>query len=195
MVYWIVWSITKFLRLCSFPLKVVGKENIPKKGAFIFASNHRSHLDPMLIPICTTRKISFVAKESLFKGKFLGWLLPKLNAFPIKRGESDFRALRGILKRIKDGLPVVIFPEGTRVSDEKDRKVQAGIGLIAQKSKVPIVPIYLSGTQKVFPPKARKLKRYQVTVFFGEPFNVPDQLTNLEAANYIMQKILSLHEK
>jgi len=174
-------------------MKVLGGENIPKKGAFILASNHKSHLDPMVIPISLNRKISFLAKESLFKGKFLGWLLPKLEAYPIKRESSDFRALRGVFKRLRSGMPVLIFPEGTRVVDEKERQIQPGIGLIVQKSKVPVIPIYISGTSKVFPPKSKKLKRHLVTVKFGKPFEIPSQFTNVEAAQFIMGKILTLH--
>ncbi|MBU4333041.1 MAG: 1-acyl-sn-glycerol-3-phosphate acyltransferase, partial [Candidatus Omnitrophica bacterium] len=179
-----------------FPLKVYGQKNIPSKGAFIFASNHRSHLDPILIPICCTRRISFLAKDSLFKNKFFGWYLKQLEAFPIKRESSDIGAIKEIMRRLKRNLPILMFPEGTRVREGEESEVQAGIGLIAVKSGLPVIPIYVSGTDKVFPPGSRTVKRLPALVRFGEPLNFSkSDLPYLKIAQKIMDTVEDLAKR
>jgi 1-acyl-sn-glycerol-3-phosphate acyltransferase len=192
--YWITWTIVKIIFPFLFPIKVYGRENIPRKTAFILASNHRSNIDPMIIPICCYFKMGFVAKEELFKNKFLGWLLPQLGAISIRRGSSDVSALKQVLKALKSGKPMLIFPEGTRVLDEADRKVQSGVGFIVSKSKVPVIPLYIEGTEKVMPPRSRSLHRHPVTLTFGKPINPAEW----EGHSYeqisadVMEKILSI---
>ncbi|MBF0533227.1 MAG: 1-acyl-sn-glycerol-3-phosphate acyltransferase [Candidatus Omnitrophica bacterium] len=194
MFYWLMWSFCRFIRMFFFPLTVVGGENIPKTGAFIFASNHRSHLDPMIVPICTTRKICFVAKEELFQKQPLGWILRHLNSIPIRRESADHRAMKTVLNRLSGGTPVLIFPEGTRVVNEAERQIQAGVGWITLKAAVPVVPIYIEGTDKVLPPHAKKLTRHPVKITFGQPVTLT-QIPPKEyqsASEAIMQAILAL---
>ncbi|MDP8213413.1 MAG: lysophospholipid acyltransferase family protein [Candidatus Zapsychrus exili] len=191
MTYWIVRAFVKFIRIFFFPVKVYGKENIPKKGAFIFASNHKSYIDPMLIPLCHNRRMSFVARDTLFKG-FVGWILPKLEAFPIKRATADIGAVKEILKRLKRGMPVLIFPEGTRTLDPSKRVIQPGIGMIAAKTKLPVIPIYIEGLDKVLPPDSKKVNRHPVTVTFGPPKTYSKSQPNEDVSNQIMDQILDL---
>ncbi len=183
MFYWVTWFFVKIIRGLFFPIRVYGIEHIPSNGAFILASNHRSYLDPMIIPILIKRRISFVAKKSLFDNRLLSWILTHLEAFPIRRGTADFRAIRQILSRLKRGMPVLIFPEGTRLVGQKKQKVQAGIGMIVAKSRVPIVPVYIDGSDNVLPPGAKFPKRKRVIVRFGKPFHI----TAIEGKSY--QKI------
>lgn len=193
MIYWLTWIIVSIARIFFFPLKVYGQKNIPSKGAFIFASNHRSHLDPVLIPLCCTRRISFLAKDSLFKNKLLGWYLKQLEAFPIKRATSDVGAIKEIIRRLKRNLPVLMFPEGTRVREGEKSEVHAGIGFIAVKSGLPVVPVYVRGTDKVFPPGSKKFKRYPVSVRFGEPLSfIKSDLPYQNISREIMDKIEDL---
>lgn len=196
MIYWLTWVIVSALRVFFFPLKVYGQKNIPKKGTFIFASNHRSHLDPVLIPICCTRRISFLAKDSLFKNIFLGWYLKQLEAFPIRREASDVGAIKEVMRRLKSNFPVLMFPEGTRVREGEKSEVQAGVGFIAAKSGLPVVPVYIRGTDKVFPPGSRKVNRCPVSVRFGEPIKfTKSNLPYLKIAREIMDKIDDLAQE
>lgn len=185
----IVWLVS----FIFFPMKVSGLENIPKKEGCIFASNHLSYLDPMVIPTIVWRKMAFVAKRELFQNKILGFLIGNLGAFPINRASSDVRAIKQIINKIDDGFGVLIFPEGTRsVVNPEDRKIQPGIGLIAVRTKAPVIPIYIEGTDKVLPPKAKMLKRHWVEVTFGKPIYFSDQKDYQKVSEEIMKSVYSL---
>ena len=93
---------------------VSGAEHIPADGGVIVAPNHKNFLDPFFIGIATRRHVRFMAKIELFKGP-LRWLLVRLGAFPIRRGESDTEALDTAAAILRAGGLVVVFPEGTRV--------------------------------------------------------------------------------
>ena len=187
MIYGIAWVIWKILRTLSFPLKVQGKENVPAKGACIFASNHLSYLDPMIIGGCFPRRVSYLAKDSLFKNKLFGFFLNGVGAFPVKRDTADIGAIKEALKRLKAGCPLVLFPEGTRLTSQKE--IQAGVALIAVKSGVPVVPVYLKGSNQVLPPGAKFLKRCPVSVTFGAPKIYSKEISYPKIAAQIMQEI------
>ena len=148
MVYWIIYFSTKVLSFLFFPATVYGQENIPKEGAFLLASNHVSYLDPMILGITTGRRLNYMAKDTLFKGKFFGYVLPRLGAFPIKRYTGDTGALKECFRRIREGGPLLLFPEGTRHGAMEEKKALAGVGFLAQKANVPVVPVFIEGSQK-----------------------------------------------
>lgn len=192
--YWFTWLFTKFITAFLFSIKLVGRENIPKKGAFILASNHVSNLDPVVIPLCVRRRLSFLAKASLFHHWLLGAFLRGLDAFPVQRGKSDIRAIKEVLSRLKSGKPVVMFPEGTRVTDVSKRKVQPGVGLIVARAGVPVVPVFIDGSQKVLGKGAKKIKRGLITVKIGKSFILPEHISSNEnRAQFIMERIAELN--
>ena len=191
MIYYITYFLTKVLSWVYFPFTAYHTERIPLKGGFILASNHISNLDPVLLGIASVRRMNFMAKIELFKGA-LGYFLTKLGAFPVKRGESDFGAMREALRRLKEGQALLIFVEGTRRIGNQPTKAQAGVGFLALKSGVPIVPVFVQGTDKVMAPGTKFFKRGRVYATFGEPFSVKDSASYEEAANRILDKIYAL---
>jgi 1-acyl-sn-glycerol-3-phosphate acyltransferase len=191
MIYYIVYFLTKVLSWIYFPFTAFGARNIPRKGAFILASNHISNLDPVLLGICSVRRLNFMAKIELFKGA-LGFILTRLGSFPVKRGESDFGAMKESLKRLKMGRTILIFVEGTRRIGNAPSKAQAGVGFLAIKSGVPVVPVFVQGTDQVMPPGSKFIKRRRVSAIFGEPFFVKDAPTYEEASQRILDKIYAL---
>ena len=191
MIYWIVYFLTKVVSWLLFPFTAYETRYIPRQGAFILASNHISNLDPVLLGICSVRRINFMAKIELFKGA-LGFILTRLGSFPIKRGQADLGAMKEALKRLKDGRVILIFVEGTRRISNEPSKAQAGAGFIAMKSGVPIVPVYVKGTNQVMAPGTKFLKRGPVTATFGEPFFVNDAPSYEEASQRILDKIYTL---
>lgn len=128
-------------RLCR--VRVVNPENEPIEGNFIVACNHTAAADPIVI--CATMKgqVRFMAKKELFKVPLLGWFLKAIGCYPVNRGGSDVSALRMTIGLLEEGSSVGIFPQGTRMPgiDPKDAKVKSGIGLIAAKSGVDILPV------------------------------------------------------
>ena len=187
MIYGIAWVIWEILRTLAFPLKVQGRENVPAQGACIFASNHLSYLDPMIIGGCFSRYISYMAKDSLFKNKVFAFFLKGVGAFPVKRESSDIGAIKEALKRLKAGCPLVLFPEGTRLTSQKE--IHPGVAFIAAKSGAPVVPVYIKGSDQVLPPGAKFLRRFPVSVSFGPPKIYSKETSYEEVADRIMKEI------
>ncbi len=130
--------------------KEKGIENIPKEGAFLLCSNHRSNMDPVLLAAGCRRQLTFMAKDELFHVFLLGKLIKALGAFPIKRGKGDAAAVMATLKILKRGEPTLIFPEGTRMKNGERKTVNSGIVRLAVQAGVPIVPAYVSKNRVVF---------------------------------------------
>lgn len=171
---------------------VKGITNVPTSGACILASNHASYLDPMVIGAAIQRNISYMARASLFKGIFGPFMLSVL-AFPVKRGSADRGALKEAMRRLKAGMPVVVFPEGTRGAEL--RKPLAGVGFLALKAGVPIVPVYIRGTNKALPRGACLIRPHKVVIRFGKPFVADTKKSSIDTAEMIMQRIRNLREK
>jgi 1-acyl-sn-glycerol-3-phosphate acyltransferase len=191
MVYYIVYFFTKFVSFFLFPRTIYGKEHIPLTGGVIFASNHVSNLDPVVLGVSCIRRMNFMAKDSLFKG-FLGWLLVKLGSFPVKRGEADLSALKEAIKRLKKGKALLIFVEGTRRIGNELSQAQPGVGFIAVKAGVPVIPVYINGTQDVMPPGSKTVTRKPVTVRFGPAVKTNPQDSYQQIADSILKDIYSL---
>jgi len=133
-----------------FRIDVQGKENIIKDGKLILCSNHISVLDPIMLAIAIPRPISFMAKKELFSNKIFGKIISMLGAFPVDRAGSDLSAIRSSLKVLKEENILGIFPEGTRVKEIDIDTAKPGIGLIAVKSKSPVMPIYIESKYNIF---------------------------------------------
>jgi 1-acyl-sn-glycerol-3-phosphate acyltransferase len=191
MIYYIVYFLTKAVSWLFFPFTAYNTRRIPRRGGFILASNHTSYLDPVLLGICSVRRLNFMAKMELFKGA-LGFVLTRLGAFPVKRGAADLGAMKEALKRLKNGRVVLIFVEGTRRIGSQPSKAHPGAGFLAIKSGVPVVPVFVKGTDKVMPPGAKSFKRGRVYATFGEPIVIKDAPTYEEASRNILDKIYAL---
>ena len=192
MIYYIVYFLTKLVSFLYFPRKIYGHEHIPDSGGFIIASNHVSNLDPVVLGISCKRRINFMAKYELFQKQPLGFILTKLGAFSVKRGEADFGALKEAVKRLRKGKPVLIFIEGTRRIGDVPSQAQAGIGFLAVKANVPVIPVYLEGTQNVMPPGSKIFTRNPVTVRFGPPVAYNREDPYQAIADAILKNIYSL---
>ncbi|HEY5198392.1 MAG TPA: lysophospholipid acyltransferase family protein [Solirubrobacteraceae bacterium] len=154
-----------------FRMRRTGMAHIPKTGPVIFAANHRSFLDPFVIGMLTRRPVYYVAKRELFESPAQAWLLNRLGAFPVERGESDQRSMstaRAILAR---GDCVVIFPEGTRVRGGPLGSPKRGVGRLALETGAPIVPVAVLGTERVR--HGALIRPCRVRVRCGAPLRFP----------------------
>ena len=150
--------------------KVRGVENIPVDGPIILVSNHVSLWDPILVACSVTRNVSYMAKEELFSIPFLGPIIPRLEAFPVKRGEGDTSAIRNSLSILKEGRVLGLFPEGTRSKSGELQKGLPGMVLLMEKSKAPVVPVKVYGTKHLLTQGWGK-----IGVVIGPPLT-PEQL-------------------
>ena len=128
--------------------QIEGLENVPKEGAFLLASNHLSFLDPPALGCRLPRNLHYFARDSLFKGP-LGLLIRSLNSIPVNRSQLDLATLRRVLKVLKEGHPLLVFPEGTRSEDGNLGEGKKGIGMLVAKSQVPVLPARVFGSYEI----------------------------------------------
>ena len=163
MFYTFVKNVVKLYMKIRYKINVVSEDNIPKEGPVIIASMHKSELDPPLVAVTIRRELAFFAKEELFKIPILGFVISKLNAFPVSRGKSDRAALKKSVEVLEEGNMLLIFPEGTRSKTDELGDFQEGASFIAMKSKAQIVPTAITGKYN---------RKEGVTITYGKPIDV-----------------------
>jgi 1-acyl-sn-glycerol-3-phosphate acyltransferase len=199
--------VQSFFKLCFveiFDGCVYGVENIPETGAFIAAANHASFLDPPFISAIMKRSdVFFFARKTLIVPGLFGFILSRINTIPVDRDNgSDVAAIKKVFNLLKNGHGVVIFPEGARSPDGAIHEARAGIGLLACRSSVPVIPIRLFGTYEIWSKETRWPNiNTEATVVVGRPMHsiIYDPGPNHEdryqyAADRIMEAIRLLEE-
>jgi 1-acyl-sn-glycerol-3-phosphate acyltransferase len=171
LLYWIVKGVlTPILGVC-FRVKVEGRENIPRRGPVILASNHRSFLDSIFLPLVLRRRITFVAKAEYFDDPKTAWFFRAVGQIPIRRegGSASERALESATDVLRAGGVFGIYPEGTRTRDGYLHRGHTGVARLSLRTGTPIVPVGLIGTDEVQPVDRRMPRLFRrVTVRFGE---------------------------
>jgi 1-acyl-sn-glycerol-3-phosphate acyltransferase len=183
-------------------VKVTGRENFPRSGAFLVCSNHISNADPPLVAGWLTpllgRQMHILAKQSLFIGP-LGWILRRLGATPVKSGGRDieaYRVARGVLER---GDVLTIFPEGTRSPTGVMQEPKPGVAMLGTRMAVPILPVGVSGSD-LFLGRGKRLPRLRARVHLhvGRPFtltldpSLPHRQAMNAASDELMRHIAAL---
>lgn len=190
MIHFISKSIFYLLGRLLFGLEVYGKENIPKKGGFILASNHVSLLDPPFVGCVCPRKLNYMAKDELFKNPLSSFWLKSVGAFPVKRNTGDFHVLRDSIHKLRDGKAMLLFPEGARQKPEdRNDKAEQGVGFLAMKANVPVIPAFIKGSEKALPKGAKSLKLVKIQVYFGSPIDISKETSYEDAAQLILNMI------
>jgi len=174
-----------------FNWEVKGKENIPKKGGFIIASNHLSYLDPPIIGIASPRKLHYLAKSSLFKVPILNFLIKIYGGIPIEREKEYSISIRKGLEILKNGDGLVIFPEGTRNPKGEVKIPKKGVAFLAYKTGVSVIPVKIKGAAKALSVGGKFVKPAKVKIIFGPPVKVESN-DYLNQANRIMNLIKGL---
>jgi 1-acyl-sn-glycerol-3-phosphate acyltransferase len=170
-VYNIFYNLAKLLARVIFSMRVVNQERMIESGPLLIAVNHSSFFDPPLAGICSKRGVYYLARKTLLKWPFFGPLFPAMNVIPVERDGNDMSALREVIKKVKDGNAVLLFPEGTRSLDGHLQPARAGIGLVIAKTGAPVLPMRIFGAYEAFPKNARHLQLSQITVVIGEPIH------------------------
>lgn len=172
MIYWVLKIIlTPLLRL-AFRVKTEGRDNVPRKGPVILASNHRSFIDSIFLPLVVSRKVTFVAKAEYFESWKTAWFFRAVGMIPLKRdgGNASERALAAAREVLQAGGVLGIYPEGTRSRDGKLYKGRTGVARLAMQCRAPVVPVAQFGTAEVQPVGAsfpRLFRRVRLKI--GEP--------------------------
>lgn len=192
MIYKITCFILRVLCRLLFSIKLYGLKNIPQKGSFIMASNHVSYLDPVIVGAFVPRELNYIARRSLFKNKFFGWYLKKIRAIPMDRSALAYSGMKEVIKRIRKGEPVVIFPEGTRSNGSFFLEPERGAAYLALKFNLPVVPVYVKGAAKALPKNARFIRLKPIRGYYGEPkrYEMPDKGDRDEIYKKVSYKIM-----
>lgn len=180
-IYYVVGLVADILH----PVSVEGLERLPKSGALL-CPNHASNWDPILVALKLPKnyRLHIMAKEELFKNPLLGWLLRKVGAFPVSRGNNDINTVRTAMQAIKDGDNLLIFPEGTVVRngvgyiDGLPAHAKAGVAMIGVRTGAALVPVFVDGEKKLF---------HRTRIIFGEPYE--PHYTGRRGTSEEMQKI------
>lgn len=165
-----------------FRMRVSGVQNIPKTGPFILVANHLHNIDPLMAQVALPRNCHFFVKEEVFKYPVISHIARWSGGFPVNRGAPDRQAIRFAEAALAQGIGVGIYPEGTRSTTFALQKGLSGAGLIALRNDVPIVPLIITGSERL-PMNGKKGKlregrkmpdpgHNKVRLEFGKPFRI-----------------------
>jgi 1-acyl-sn-glycerol-3-phosphate acyltransferase len=168
--FWRLWYIVAILIEPIFcRVRRTGVENVPKHGGCIVASNHNRGPDIVVMGYAAPRQLYFMAKEELFRNKFIGKWIGALGAFPVKRGQRDSDAFERAVEVVQQGKVLGMYPEGTRSRDGKLQRGRSGVARIALAAKAPIVPAVVINSEAILRDVLKFQWRPIVTVQFGKP--------------------------
>jgi 1-acyl-sn-glycerol-3-phosphate acyltransferase len=181
-VYGVARDLASFAVRHGLGLTVHGADHVPRRGSAILAVNHVSALDPVFVGVAVSRPVWYMAKEELFRRRPLAALFRALHAFPVRRDRADPSTIKQTLGLLGEGKMVMMFPEGTRQDGVHLGPVRPGVGVLAARAGVPVVPVYLEGAARVLPRGTRWPRRHPVTVCFGPPMEPPASVLKESAA-------------
>ena len=196
MMYWIFKNlIVGPLLLTVFRPIIVGRQNIPKSGAVIFAGNHLSFIDSVFLPLVLDRRISFLAKSDYWRGKGIkGWasrtFFKGTGMIPIDRsgGKASEASLNTGLAVLAQGAQLGIYPEGTRSPDGRMYRGRTGVARMILEGGVPVVPVAMIDTDKVMPTGSKIPKVRRIGIVFGEPLDF-SRFQGLESDRFVLRSI------
>ena len=154
-------------------LEVEGKEAVPPAGPLIVVSNHLSNADPPFLVVSVPRKLHFLGKRGLFANPIAAHVMRGVGVYPVSRSGADIDAIRRELDLLKRDRAIFLFPEGTRSQGGGMNKGHTGAAYIASKSNAPILPVGITGTEKITKWWRMPVPLCRIGVNIGEPFTLP----------------------
>ena len=195
--YWLGRVLSRIFIPTFGSIKVTGREHLPRTGPLIIVANHQSNADPPVMVYAIPRAIFFMAKRSLFWGPVVSYLLRAVHVYPVDRDGRDLDALKWAQRTLDSGKALLIFPEGTR-SPGALRSATDGLAYLALSSGAPVLPVAITGTERIrgMFRIAFHFQRLRVTI--GEPFMLPrpegrlDRAQLQAATGEVMRRIAEL---
>jgi 1-acyl-sn-glycerol-3-phosphate acyltransferase len=187
------WFIRTWARLllwsCDVKTQVIGREQIPSDRPFVIMSTHNSHLDIPVLMQEVPRQFRIVAKQSLFRIPVFGWTMSVAGYVSVDRSNKQqaFASLDKAAELVKGGMPLLIFPEGTRSADGSLGPFKKGGFVLAIKAGAPVLPVVIEGTHHVLPKWTWRICPGHVRVRFGRPIDTSSH--SLEAKEALMEEV------
>ncbi|MDX1623306.1 MAG: lysophospholipid acyltransferase family protein [Gemmatimonadota bacterium] len=182
---WSRWTLASL----GIPITVEGRDRVDPETPYLFMSNHRSTFDIFALFVATEHPLRMVAKRAIFFIPIFGWSLWMCGFIPIDRTdrEAAIRSLEKAAERIRSGISVLVFPEGTRSPDGRLLPFKKGGFVMALQSGAPIVPVVVLGTGRIMPKGSIRVGKAPVTVRFGEPIETAHR--DLEDRDAVMAEV------
>ena len=195
--HWVARSLCQGFCLLFFRVRIFGRHNIPARGGFILAGNHQSFLDPVFCGIGTTRRLLYMARDSLFRSPLFSWLIRSVNTIPLSRDKADFRAMKLVISRLTEGHGVCLFPEGTRSHDGRITAFKPGFGLLCRRSGAIVVPTLIDGAFECWPRHRKLFTSGRIVVGFGRPLRPEEirKMSNEELADCVTQTLRQMQQE
>jgi len=183
-------GMSRLLANIFWKFRVFGLENLPREGGVLLASNHQSVLDPVLVAMVLPREMHFMARRTLFRNPVFRAIIVRYNAFAIERDTADVKGVKIAIARLEAGNILLVFPEGTRTGDGSIGRMKPGIGMLAERAAVPIVPVLIDGAYEVLPKGALFPRLGRISIVFGKP--LPPVNDDDNAVNRIQDAVVGL---
>ncbi len=184
-----------------YRLQVRNAKNVPATGPVLIAANHQSYFDPPAIGTrVSSRQIDFVARSGLFTHSLLGGLFRFLNSIPVAEEGPDGAAIKEIIRRLRLGRCVMIFPEGSRTHDGSIQPFKRGVALLVKRAKCPVIPVAIEGAHKAWPREKKRPKLLfapKIRVLYGEVISYDELMKDGADAALarIEREVRALHER
>lgn len=193
-VYTFLWIVCRAIAVSVFGFRVRFAQPMPLQGGLLVLSTHQSHLDPLLLGLASPRRLSSLARKSLYDWKLFAAIISILDAIPIDRDASAIAGLRAIIGRLQHGVGVVIFPEGTRSRDGSLGEIKAGFVIAARKSGVPIMPVAIVGAWECWERSWKFPRPGRIRLEFGQMITPQEvaQMTDAELVASCRARLESL---
>lgn len=163
-----------FLKIV-YNIKAEGKENLPKKGKFIYAGNHVSMFDPLFVSFAVSKPIVYMAKKELFEKGALAWWVKRLGAFSVNREKPEIATFKTVKDVFKTNWSLGIFPQGGIRENKKIENIQKGFAVIAKNAQADIIPVSIIG----FEGYTKKPFSQNIRIKIGKPIShelEPDEI-------------------
>jgi 1-acyl-sn-glycerol-3-phosphate acyltransferase len=187
-----LFSLTFFKFFHSF--RTSGTDNLPP-GPLILAPNHASYLDPPATGCGLFRVTYYLARHTLFKPPIASWLLPSIGSIPVNQSSPGPSSLKNIFEVFKNKGTLVLFPEGQRTFDGNLRKAEPGIGMIAARANVPVVPVHIIGSREAMPRNGSWHPFRPIRVVYGKPMRFTGDPKNRQDFQKFADEIMSAISK
>jgi 1-acyl-sn-glycerol-3-phosphate acyltransferase len=165
-----IWAATS-MRIALSPVTVVGRDNLLRNRVAVYAANHLSYMDTPVLFGAIPFQFRILARQGLWKIPFIGWHLNRSGQIPVDTEEPKASTLKGGVRALKAGMPLVVFPEGGRTADGRLADFMSGPAFMAILAKVPLVPMAIVGTYELLPMHTRHFFPQPVELIVGEPID------------------------
>jgi 1-acyl-sn-glycerol-3-phosphate acyltransferase len=170
--YELIRKVFQFLAWLLLRQDIVGQDNLPSSGSYLIVVNHLSIADPPMIFVNVPQQLMMFVADKWKKVPGISHLATTVGAIWVARGEADLAAIKTALTALKSGQPLGIAPEGTRSRTRSLQRARTGAAYLADRAGVPVVPVAISGTERLGE-NVRRLRRTPVRMVIGEPFRLP----------------------